>query len=388
MDDIRNLYYVLVLIYLIECVVRFKSTGLIFASRLGWRWFYRTGGALFNAKSTALFAGNPLPPFGGLTVVPELQFAVSPDGLINRVYHTINRRRQPPTLPPIHLTYDEIHCCEVRGSTLRLNGRDFLSMDSETDARNAQNQITILKSAAPGEREALIRRNIQATLDFKAAAIRRILFQSFARYLRILAVLLFTLLFLAIPAAFVFRELGRAWPYLVAAHFALLIPLLFNFRAGHLQLFPGRRFERWQQIVAMLFSPPLGIRSVDLLGRDVFAGLHPLTIARLLLVPDQFRTLAEFTLRDLHTPTLPERELQSLPIEARAIESWFRSRILLPQIEMFLADSGYSRETLLAAPDAGNDSDSRSYCPRCRAEYTINNGECAECQVPLRTRLT
>ncbi|MCR9142062.1 MAG: hypothetical protein NXI24_07405 [bacterium] len=391
MDDIRTLYYVLIVVYLVECVVRFRATGLIFATRLGRRWFHRTGGELYTTRSTAFFAGNPFPPFGGIFVVPGLAFAADKSGVANHLDHTLNRRSRPPLLPLDYKTYSEIESYELRSSTLRFNGSDFIVAGSEASALQIRDEIMALQSGPPAKREKQIRAKLRSAFDLEAARSRWNKFRGYARWLRPLAIADFVLIFIGLPLAYYYQELGRLWPYLLGGHLALLALNIAIFRAGHVRLFPELRFERYQQIAAMALSPPLLIRSVDLLGRDLFVGFHPLMIGRLLLAFEAYSALAAQALRDLRHP-IPPRPRHSAsdldPDESKAAAAQktadrYRKNALLPEVESFIIASGLKLESLLAPPDPREDDTARSYCPRCVALYTIPDGRCADCGVAL-----
>jgi hypothetical protein len=132
----------------------------------------------------------------------------------------------------------------------------------------------------------------------------------------------------------------------------------------HRKAFPERRFERRLHAFLMLIAPPGAIRAHDALSRDALAGFHPLAVARVLLPPQRFEAFARRTLLELRHPE-PGAELPGLQAP------------LLAACERLVRDAGLDLEALLAppAPEEG----CRSYCPRCRTQYALNQGRCSEC---------
>jgi hypothetical protein len=110
-------------------------------------------------------------------------------------------------------------------------------------------------------------------------------------------------------------------------------------------------------------SPWASSRAADLLGRPVLRGAHPVAAAEALLGPRDKQALAGELLRRALHPKEGET------VNAQAWQSWLKGR-------------GYDLKQLLAAPSPSQSS-SRSYCPRCLAQYTHAEGLCRDCRIGL-----
>jgi hypothetical protein len=145
---------------------------------------------------------------------------------------------------------------------------------------------------------------------------------------------------------------------IVIAHFSNVF-LLWLFWT---QLHADTKGRRAAVLIASV-SPWASSRAADLLGRPVLRGAHPVAAAEALLeAQDKQALAAELLLRALH-PKAGEG------VDTQAWQAWLKSR-------------GYDLKKLAARP-ARSQSNSRSYCPRCLAQYTHAEGLCRDCGIVL-----
>jgi hypothetical protein len=125
----------------------------------------------------------------------------------------------------------------------------------------------------------------------------------------------------------------------------------------------------------MSLSPPVAMRALDALSRDLLAEFHPLAVARVILAEDEFRAFAARVLRDAHHP-LPAGREGAEPEVVAAAESW-RMRSVAA-LERFVRKQGVPDQDW-SAPPAREGDDCTTFCPRCLQQFTIPAGTCARC---------
>jgi hypothetical protein len=173
------------------------------------------------------------------------------------------------------------------------------------------------------------------------------------------------------------RSLGLilGWPLLLLGLAVSVTGTALAFRKANHALYPRKTYERtWRQIQVSSF-PISAMRAHDYLARPLLAGFHPLAAARVLLDEEAFRAFSGRVVRDLARPIGPV--LPGAPEEARTAEAEFRA-MHLAAVEDFLRREGADPSAFLAPP-AARDSSSRSYCPRCHAQFVKEAGKCADC---------
>jgi hypothetical protein len=132
---------------------------------------------------------------------------------------------------------------------------------------------------------------------------------------------------------------------------------------------------RFTQFLIVLLSPASAIRAHDVLARPLLEGFHPVAIARLFCTQARFFAMAGEFLRELRFPALPRCPCR----EPTAAETErFASAIALRALERFLRRNQMDPQELLQSPMRA-DQTSRSFCPRCLAQFTAVTGICQDC---------
>jgi len=189
-----------------------------------------------------------------------------------------------------------------------------------------------------------------------------------SRPLLIACNLLWAYLFIGLPAAFVATSLILTWPYLLAGLFALTVLCAFLYARAHRELDPNLGSAPFQHVATIALVPMTAIRAVDLLTKELGAGLHPLAAAQALLPREAFIGYA----RRFHFDALHRDPA------AKAVPSPWFDESRREAIEAFLAANGAAPDALLLAPVKTDDS-SKTYCPRCHAQFTVAEGTCRDC---------
>jgi hypothetical protein len=142
----------------------------------------------------------------------------------------------------------------------------------------------------------------------------------------------------------------------------------------HRKFFRKSKGERWTQVIVQFLLPQHSMRALDFLSRRYLQRFHPLAVASVLLKERDFHKYAGAYYRDLLFPV----PFHVADHEAARQALKYRDEILLPEVKIFLKGQGIDLAAELA-PCADIEEEAKSYCPRCRAAYIIDNGICDDC---------
>jgi hypothetical protein len=363
MSELQILFVVLVVLYLIQCVAWVPQDSTAFRATLFSGWKLEPEGFRLAARLRAV-PGNPLPPFHGVAVCPPQLVSVSPLGMLTG--GTGAQAFQP---------FDGMREIRAAGKHLRIAGAPLLTAGSPGEAARLAAWLEKIHALAEKKRAAAIEKHLAAEFDFERASQRFAEFRARTRLLQWTSTALFSFLFLFVPLIVDAVGLARVWPELAAALVVLVAAIAWDFRRAHRKLHPQEGEARWTAMLTIILSPVAAIRPKDVLFRDLFAGFHPLAVARVLCAPEEFRRVAARMLREFTFP-IPGSQLAGDEPAARC-DAWFRER-QTAALRRFLAESGAKPEELLAPP-ARSGPQSASYCPRCCQQYAVLLGACPDC---------
>jgi len=111
----------------------------------------------------------------------------------------------------------------------------------------------------------------------------------------------------------------------------------------------------------------MSARAAAILERRAFEGFDPVATVYCLCDPTSFE---EFT-RDLLA------RVQDETASGQGRENYMEA------LEKLLRGAGLRVAQLQGPPQPG-DSASRTFCPQCRSQYSLDSGSCPQCAVPLR----
>ena len=374
MGDLESLLLVITVIYLTECAAWVRRSSV--AVRQGWggQWHLRHPGMVCGNAHGAIVMANPLPPLGTLLLGHPFPVSLSPQGMLSFTAVCLDAGGRPPQ-GARWLRYLDAQSIGTEGRTVLVNGTLFVKAPSPKAARRLASLLRELKALPEIDRPAAIRRALVATLDANAARKRWEEFQTRSPRLRWLGNLLFIYLFVLAPGAIWFFGFRLAGLWVVAGLLMQTFTIGWLFWRAHGVLYPGGAEERFAPFLTMLLAPPTAIRAYDLLARRLVENFHPLALAEAFCAGTQLKQLARRVLLDLRFPMLP-----SAPSSEPAIvqtEEWFRG-VLLEECERVAERAGLKPSELIQPP-VRSEVTSRSYCPRCGAQFVVEGGVCADC---------
>ncbi len=229
--------------------------------------------------------------------------------------------------------------------------------------------------ASPADRGKLIGEHLDRWTDDSAVAKRYEELKELAAPLRSSGLTLFVMAFVVGPALY-FSPRRLSWP-LVAGYFVLLFSTwmlaAWDYSVCR-KKFLGETFaQRFRYVGMILLSPAGAMRGSEVLLRGGLAVFHPLAIAAALCTKERVAVLARPQLLALEHPK-PD-ELPGDPA-AQRIDEWFREK-LLKRLRALLGRMEINVDELLGPPEPLYDS--YSYCPRCRSQYVLSEGNCTDC---------
>lgn len=373
MSELQNLFVLLLVIYVVDCLVFVRRGSLLFR-RWGRHWQpLRPHSVLTNTRGHLAFS-NPWPGAPSTFAASLPACTLTPSGLLNWMPFSLDDSRYP-TPPLTWVPWDQLAKLQVDRRTLLLNGRPFLILNSSHAALQMQETIQGLRRVPAPDRPQAIRHWMQSTLDPDQVARRRKRAVEQARWLTILARVLALLLAVGCPMLIHFLGLPQVGWWLLASIYALSICLTFLVNRTHRRLYPADADDRFVRVFTTGLAPLSAVRCPDLVARESLQGFHPLAVARELCPEEHFRTLAARIYRDAHFPLFPvEPSAEAAIIDALA---WSRKE-WQAELTRFLSSSGIQPAALLLPPTA-SDPGNRRYCPRCLQQFNESGLACVEC---------
>jgi hypothetical protein len=289
--------------------------------------------------------GKPWPPLSPPWLAEPLPFALDPLGIT--LVESDKRR----------LTWEEMEPVSVGGHRVQSGDLLLATLASRKGAAILAETLERTRVSPAKKREAELRKFLDARFDLTAPLARRKEFQASVRVLRVFSNALWLALFGGLGVA-VFT---RSMPVLLgAAALSLLLwplhSLVFYFTLRKLATtWLPRKYgpELPKRLVAML-SPISGVRGVDMLAREVWANLDPMTVAAAL-----------FSARDL--PKFARPFVVAMQAQEADDLAWWRAEIR-QRMERVL-DQKNVDVTAMLAPPAREGDHVETYCPSCLAQY-------------------
>jgi hypothetical protein len=421
MSDASLLFLVLAVLYGWECTCWLRRGSVACVTWFGKYWRVAHPGEFFGNQQGGFVFAWPLPPLGTILTGNQLPLSFSPQGVLTWVATSVNPNGRPQQIVNF-FPFSEITSVKAQGRKLIINcqptkatpsprpngervgvrGTELenqnlltpalsslgggegvekllsqlaLKTSSPTFAAHLAQQLERLKSLPVEKRTAAIEEIFRDSLDTKAIENLWREFQERARPVRWLANALLLYLFAFTPAMIWNFGLKTTWLSLLIGLFTLTIAIGLFFRRVHKKFFPTADDERFTHTIIVGLAPVSAMRAHDVLSRPLLETFHPLAVARVFCREENFREFAAKILRDLRHPFQP-----ACPGDNAAwqeAESFSRTA-LQRAVEKFLKQNKIDPEDLCRAPKPADET-CRSYCPRCQAQFTTTDGQCADC---------
>lgn len=367
-----TLLLILVLLYLSECVIWVKRESVAFVSAWGSRWRLAVPPSWMGNANGGLLLLNPLPPAGRVFLSHLSPVSISPSGICAFNLQTLLSEARSPYQSGEFMPFSKIKDAGSDGAYLIINKEKFTKCANAKQAHALAKLAGSMAKTSASKRESMARAWVgkQFAVDEAAAFLSESV--KLIKPIQQMGVILFLFLFVLTPALAFAYGLSPLIIPVAAVMVALAIVIAIMFHRAHKQLFPVDSSERLESLVKMILCPPVSIRAADILTRNLLAGYSPIVLASVLPGSGEQQFVRGFILDLKH----PLRHEISDEIASQTI-AWTANEQLNVCVEQ-VKKGRYLKPEELQAPTQ-REENSLSYCPRCRCQFVVSEGECPDC---------
>jgi len=374
MSDVQLLFLVLALLYGWECACWVRRGSVAFKTWLGRSWRLMHPGTLFGNQRGGFIFAAPLPPLGTFFAANQFPLSLSPEAVLAYVATNVNRDWRPAQAGRL-VPFDSLRDVRTKGMKVIVKGEILWSAPTLSLANQVVETLKRLAALPKPQRENAIQEFIRAGLNSRAVEQRWNEFQQHSPKLRLLGNVLFVFLFGVAPILIWNFGFRLSWLGLLLGLVTLTVTTAVLFHRAHKKLYLSAEDERFTHTLTVALSPANAVRACDALSRPLFENFHPLAVAKVFLPETRFRQFAREVLLDIRHPALPVCPNND-PV-FRDTELFARTA-LRQALEQLLKRSGIDPDELCRPPAPADDS-CRAYCPRCGAQFTSADANCADC---------
>lgn len=372
-----TLLLILVLLYLSECVIWVKRESVAFVSAWGSRWRLAVPPSWMGNANGGFLLLNPLPPAGRVFLSHLSPVSISPSGICAFNLQTLPSEARSPYQSGEFLPFSKIKASVSDGAYLVINNEKFTKCTTPKQARELATLVGALAKASASKRENIAGAWIvkQFAVDDAAALLQES--EKLIKPIQQMGVILFLFLFVFTPSlAFTYGLAPLVIPVAVVM-VALAVEIAIMFQRAHQKLYPAESSERLESLVKMILCPPVSIRAADILTRNLLSEYSPIVLASVLPGSGEQQFVRGVILDLKH----PLRHEISDETAAQTI-AWTANEQLNVCLEQVKKGRYLKPEDLRASTQ--REENSVSYCPRCRCQFVVTEGECPDCPgVPL-----
>ena len=368
----QTLLLILVLLYLSECLIWVKRESVAFVSAWGSRWRLSIPPSWMGNASGGILLLNPLPPAGRVFLSHLSPISISPSGICAFNLQTLPSEARSPYQSGQFLPFNKIKDSSSDGAYLLINKEKFTKCATTKQAHALAKLIAAMAKASGSKRESTARTWVvkQFAVDDAAALLKES--AALIEPIQQMGVILFLFLFVFTPSlAFTFGAAPLIIP-VAGVMVALAIEIAIMFHRAHKKLYPAESSERLESLVKMILCPPVSIRAADILTKNLLAQYSPIVLASVLPGSGE-KQFVRSVILDLKHPLRHE----VTDADAEKTIEWTASEQLNVCMDQ-VKKGRYLKPQELLAP-AQREENSISYCPRCRCQYVVNDGECPDC---------
>jgi hypothetical protein len=368
----QTLLLILVLLYLSECLIWVKRESVALVSAWGSRWRLSVPPSWMGNASGGILLLNPLPPAGRVFLSHLSPISISPSGICAFNLQTLPSEARSPYQSGQFQSFNKIRDASSDGSYLVINQEKFTKCATAKQAHALAKLIAAMAKASASKRESMARTWVvkQFSVDDAAALLKES--APLIEPIKQMGVILFLFLFVFTPSlAFTFGFAPLIIP-VAAVMVALAVEIAIMFHRAHKKLYPSESSERLESLVKMILCPPVSIRAADILTRNLLAQYSPIVLASVLPGSGEQQFVRSVIL-DLKHPLRHEVS----EADAKKTIEWTAAEQLNVCMDQ-VKQGRYLKPEELLAPGQ-REENSISYCPRCRCQYVVSDGECPDC---------
>ncbi len=326
----------------------------------------------FGNDNGGIFSANPLPPLGKVYICSLLPVSFSNTHVCSQISQTLTNDIKIEKNAK-SIKYDDIKSVSTIDKDIFINGNMFAKCSTPIQSIYIRDILLKLISLNDEQRENEIKSIMLEAFNSERARKKIEAFDNKSYKLRIFCNLLFLYIFLIVPVLVYFYGTIKLFIILLVLMYFSSISVSIIFYSIHKMFYPAQKSERIIDMIKMIIFPPTAVRANDFLSLNLLVNYHPLAVGLLLFDKINFENIAKKVLTDLKHPIINDYENEQVDLTNK----WHRSNLEKIVID-FLHNNSVDIKNLIIAPSPENIS-CKSYCPRCEAQYTIQNGICSEC---------
>jgi len=372
MSALIELYIAIVIIYLFECVALIgETTVLIYSGWFRFKVSYRE--AIYKWSNKLVKFLNPFLPHMDVFKADFPNFSISPEGISSyRANDLIDSNSD--TNRRTHYNFSEIELVNTQDESLYINKNYFIKCNSILQAEYIKTFLTEFINDKNENYEQKI--NDHLTNMFNLEKLKEGM-DKYNRNTFILSNITFIywiFLFLILPVllfSFGFYLIfEKIIIVLIALHMLTIVTLIFTQKSLYKN---EKQSEFKSNLIKVALSPLAACRSMTLISEEYLLRFHPIVIMKYLLPGNQFIVYGNKVIREY----LYINQFNFLSESEKNINKWYREK-MITQINEFIKGQGYNIEELLKSIQSLS-KNTLSYCPRCLTEYSIEKGNCSDC---------
>lgn len=373
MPGLIELYIVILIIFIIESIVLIEeNTFLIYSSWFFFKASYKEGIYKWGKKYLKFL--NPVLPFSDVFLTDFPIISYSPIG-ISSIKSNELKIESNQSAGRTFYTYDEIKIIHSEENKIYINDQLFTSCSSDVAAKFTVRFLKELKESDNESIEKKIDVYLNTIFDIKTLNSKYDSFDKSTIYLKVVTQIYWLYLFVILPLLlFKFNYFLIFEPLLfilIALHIITII-LVYLTKISVYKKNPHYDFQ--SNFIKIILSPFAACWSNMILSKDYLTEFHPLVVLKKLIPAKDFvyyggKIVREYKYCD---------ENFSSNINENEIIKWNREK-LDSKIVKFLNDNGDNLQAFILPFSKFNPA-AKSFCPRCLAEYTFEDGTCADCE--------
>jgi hypothetical protein len=363
--DGQTLLFILVLLYLTECLMWVKKQSVAFIATWGRGWRLATPKSWLGNANGALLFLSPLPPPGQVCLSHLLPVSISPTGVCNFNSQALPSGSRPATQTGEFVPFSSIKKAGSDGAYLVINGEKFAKCATPKQAKALASVIKSAAEAKGARRESIVRTWMAKQFDAREAEKLWRKAQEEIGSVQGVCTILFLFLFVATPVLVTIFGLQSLLIPCGAVMVALAVLIGVMFFHAHRKFYPYETQERFENLLKMILCPPVSMRAADILTRNLLSEYSPIVVAQVLAGSREHQFVRAFVL-DLKHP------LKHEVTDAKAVET-----IEWATAEQLKACLAHVEASLLDPVE--REGESMAYCPRCGIQFVVSEGECPDC---------
>jgi hypothetical protein len=376
MTDSETLYFVLVVLYLLEGVAWVPRGSIALCARSAeWalpRLPHRTIG---NVRGGAVL-GFPFLSGATVFIVPQWPVSLSPEGVLFWVAESLELEERAQH-PGHFFRFDIIDNVSADGRSVSINDKAICEVASSGLAEQIVSTLQTLKKLPKEQRAKAIDDFLAKRFDIESTKSRLATFYQNTANLRTASFITWLVTLILVPALALRLGFERIWLFAIVGIYASTWITAALWVRLHRQYFPSERLTRWGYGVMVALVPVSAMRAVDLLSKRLLHDVHPAAAVAALAPKDRAKRFLSYLLRDARFPMQP-----SIPTEddadVQTTESFYRHAVA-QQMANMLESLSYRPDELTAIPVTTGDIEGEMVCPRCHARYAADMRTCEDC---------